>query len=319
MWKPIVAGGLSVKLSAVCFVLVLTSSVVAQDAPPKDVPAAPAPAAPTGLQYPLAVAARSDGVVFVADRNLPGIWKVENGQASIYFQGSKKFRTPLNAVRCLAFDHQGKLLAGDSATREVYRFDDSGQPQPLTKGWIGIPMAIAVAADGTIFTADLELHRIWKMPAEGSEMPTEYAVINSPRGLVLDPDGTLYVLSTSSKDGQIQKVTPDGKLQPVLNNHPFNLPHNIVRQSDGTFFVTDNYEHCVWKVAPGGAPEKFVSGPPLDRPVGLCLSGDRLLIADPHIRTIFSLGMDKSLSVLFSSPVPPAAGAPPAASAPGPK
>jgi sugar lactone lactonase YvrE len=270
------------------------------------VPAAAQEAAPaaTEFQYPLAVAARADGVVFVADRNLPGIWKVENGQKSIYFQASKKFRTPLNAVRCLAFDHQGKLLVGDSATREVYRFDDAGIPQPLTKGWIGIPMAIAVAADGTIYTADLELHRIWKMPAEGSEKPVEFAVINSPRGLALDPDGTLWVLSTSSKDGQIQKVNADGKVEAVIKDHPFNLPHNLVRLADGTMYVTDNYEHCVWKVTAGAVPEKFVAGTPLDRPVGLCVAGDRLLVADPHIRTIFAVGMDKAVSVLISSPVP---------------
>ena len=286
------------KLYCLLVALMFSPHLLAQDAP---TPTAAA-AATADFLYPLAVAARPDGAVFVADRNLPGIWKIENGKASVYFQGSKKFRTPLNAVRCLAFDHQGKLLAGDSATREVYRFDESDKPQPLTKGWIGIPMAIAVAADGTIFTADLELHRIWKMPAEGSEMPIEYAVINSPRGLALAEDGTLFILSTSSKDGQIQKVTPDGKLQPVISNHPFNLPHNIVRHSDGSFFVTDNYEHCVWRVPAEGAPEKFVAGPPLDRPVGLCVSGDRLLIADPHIRTIFSLAMDKSLTVLIAAP-----------------
>ncbi len=275
-------------------IFVLCSRAVGQDAKQ------------TEFQYPLAVVGNSSGVIFVADRNLPGIWKVENGQKSVYFQGSKKFRTPLNAVRCLAIDHQGKLLAGDSATREVYRFDDTAQPQPLTKGWIGIPMAIAVAPEGTIYTADLELHRIWKMPPEGSEMPTEFAVINSPRGLTLDPDGNLWVLSTSSKDGQIQKVTPDGHVEPWIKDHPFNLPHNIVRMDDGTFFVTDNYEHAVWKVSADGKPEKFVSGPPLDRPVGICRNGENLLIADPHIRTIFTLALDKTLTVLVSSPVDPA-------------
>lgn len=271
--------------------------------------------AATEFQYPLAVVARPDGVVFVADLNLPGIWKVENGQKSIYFQASKKFRTPLNRIRCLALDHQGKLLAGDSATREVFRFDDAGQPQPLTKGWIGIPMAIAVAPDGTIYTADLELHRIWKMPAEGSESPTEFAVINSPRGLTLDADGNLWVLSTSSKDGQIQKVSPDGKVESLIKDHPFNLPHNIVRMDDGTFFVTDNYEHCVWHVSADGKPEKFVVGSPLDRPVGLCRNGAGLLVADPHIKTIFSLGTDKSLTVLMNSPVPAPAATPAAAPA----
>ena len=258
---------------------------------------------PTEFDYPLAVTATADGVVYVADRKLPGIWKVEDGKKSVYFQGSKKFRTPLNAIRCLTIDHEGKLLAGDSSTRDVYRFDDNNQPQPLTSGWIGIPMAMAVAADGTIYTADLELHRIWKMPKEGAKEPTEFAVINSPRGLTLDPEGNLWVLSTSSKDGQIQKVTPEGKIEPFVKGHPFNLPHNIVRADDGSFFVTDNYEHCVWKVTADGEKEKWVVGEPLDRPVGLCRHGENLLIADPHIRTIFSLAPDKKLTVLVNSPV----------------
>jgi hypothetical protein len=37
--------------------------------------------------------------------------------------------------------------------------------------------------------------------------------------------------------------------------------------------------------------------------VGLCRSGANLLIADPHIRTIFTLAPDKTLTVLASSPV----------------
>ncbi|MCR9198301.1 MAG: NHL repeat-containing protein [Planctomycetaceae bacterium] len=254
------------------------------------------------FQYPLAVTATEDGIVYVADRTLPGIWKIEDGKKSVFFQASKKFRTPLNAVRCLAIDHEGRLLAGDSATRDVYRFDEAGQPQPLTDGWIGIPMALAVAADGTIYTADLELHRIWKMPAAGATQPEEFAVINSPRGLTLDGDGNLVVLSTSSKDGQIQKVAPDGTITPFVKGHPFNLPHNVVIDGEGSLFVTDNYAHCVWKVAADGTKTQWVTGEPLDRPVGLCRSGDNLLIADPHIRTIFSLAPDKTLTVFASSP-----------------
>lgn len=70
---------------------------------------------------------------------------------------------------------------------------------------------------------------------------------------------------------------------------------------DGSFFVTDNYEHCVWKVTTNGENEKWVSGEPMDRPVGLCRNGADLLFADPHIRTISSLAPDKKLTVLMKS------------------
>ena len=256
------------------------------------------------LQYPLAVTAREDGVVFVADRGLPGIWKIESGHRSVFFRGSKRFRTPLNAVRCLTIDHQGRLLAGDSSTRDVYRFDEQNRPQPLTDGAIGIPMSIAVAPDGTIYTADLELHRIWKMPAAGSKTPQESAVINSPRGLALDDSGTLWVLSTSSQHGQIQKVDPDGQIYPFVTSHPFRLPHKLVLLDDGSACVTDNYSHCVWRVTTDGHCEKWVDGPPLDRPVGLCRLADDLLITDPHIRTIFRLSPDRQLSVFAADKRP---------------
>jgi len=255
----------------------------------------------TDFHYPLSVAATKNGVVYIADRQLPGIWKLDSGTKSVFFQGSKTFQTPLNAVRCVAIDHNGQLLAGDSSTRDVYRFDATGKPTPLTNGRIGIPMSIAVADDGTIYTADLELHRIWKMPTEGSSQPEEFAVVNSPRGLTLDPDGNLWVLSTSSKDGQIQIVRPNGTIVPFVTHHPFRLPHNIVRTPDGQFFVSDNYDRCIWKVSPNGECETWLQGRPLDRPVGLCRLHKDLLITDPHIKTVFRLTLDKSLTVFAES------------------
>ena len=44
----------------------------------------PLPAAE--FEYPLTAAASSDGPVYVADRNLPGIWKIVDGKPEIFFQ-----------------------------------------------------------------------------------------------------------------------------------------------------------------------------------------------------------------------------------------
>ena len=153
------------------------------------------------MQYPLAVVGTEKGPIYVADRKLPGIWKITDGKAEVYFQASKKFRTPLNAVRCLAFDKDGKLLAGDSATREVYRFDDKAQPQPLTKGKIGIPMSIAVDGEGEFFVADLETQRIWKVSAKGGE-PEEFAILAGVRGLAFDSKGNLIARHQSLRSRQ---------------------------------------------------------------------------------------------------------------------
>ncbi|MDB5385414.1 MAG: vgb, partial [Planctomycetaceae bacterium] len=63
------------------------------------------------MQYPLDIAVDAQGTIYVADRNLPGIWQIKDGKRELYFEGSKKFRTPLNAVRCLIVDGKGQLLA----------------------------------------------------------------------------------------------------------------------------------------------------------------------------------------------------------------
>src|SRR5882762_4811095 len=93
------------------------------------------------MQYPISIAAGKEGAIFVADREMHGIWKIYAGKIEPFFQGSKKFRTPLNAVYCVGVDSKGRVVAGDSSTREVYRFNAANEPEPLTKGGVGIPWA----------------------------------------------------------------------------------------------------------------------------------------------------------------------------------
>lgn len=239
------------------------------------------------FQYPLSVVADKDGTLFIADRKLPGIWKVVGGKASIYFQASKQFRTRLNAVRCVAIDNDGRLLAGDSATREIYRFGADGNPVPLTKGGIGIPMCIAVHKDGSLYVSDLELQRIWKVPAAGGE-PKEVAQYAGCRGLVFDKAGQLWALSTSALKSQLVKVG-DGKVEPLAKKMAFQFPHNIVMGKDGQFIVSDGYAKTLWRVDLEGNATKWVSGEPFKNPVGLGWNGDTLLVADPRTQSILSV------------------------------
>ncbi len=238
----------------------------------------------------------TDGTLFIVDRTMPGVWQAKEGKLTEYFRASKKFRTPLNAARCAAFDKDGKLLVGDSSTRNVYRFEQPDKPVALATGvGIGIPMAIAVDAEGTLFVADLELHRIFKVPAAGGAAE-EFVVISAPRGLTFDKDGTLLVLSTT-KD-QVHRFDKAGKKTLIVKDRPFNLPHNIVVAPDGNYYVTDNYEKCVWKVTPEGTTSKLVSGEPLDGPVGLFISGDKLLITDPRAQAVFECDLEGKLTKL---------------------
>lgn len=269
-----------------------------------------------GMQYPLGTVRNKDGDLFIVDLRMHGVWKATDGRLTAYFEGSPKFRTPLNAARCIAFDKDGNILVGDTATREVYRFKEASKPEPLTgagpivgengekKGFnpgIGMPMAIAVAKDGTIFVADLELHRIFKVPHKGGKAEL-FAAAESPRGLAFDPDGNLIVVSTTND--QILKVDSEGNVTTLVPGRPFNLPHNIAITNDGTMFVTDGYGKCVWKIGADLKPAKLFEGGPLSNPVGLSLAGDKLIVTDPRAEgaRVFELDFDGNVTPIELQP-----------------
>ena len=272
-------------LLASTIVLTAIAATLAQDAKPA-----------RGLVYPLDVSVTADAkTLYLVDRKLPGLWKAgADGKLAVFFQASKKFRTPLNAVRCIAADGKGGLLVGDSGTREVYRFSADGKSTPLTKGGIGIAMGIAVNAKGTIFVSDLELQRIWTVPAAGGE-PKEFAVLPAPRGMTFDKKGQLWVVSGGPRN-QLVKIAADGKLTPVVKDRTFVYPNDVAVSADGTAFVSDGYADCIWKVSADGKTSKWVSGKPLDNPVGLDWQGTTLLVVDSRAGKLFSITPDAKLA-----------------------
>ncbi len=261
-----------------CFLLVMAGCFLA----------VPSHARGEEMVYPIGVVAGPDQSIYVADLNLPGIWRIRDGQASIYFKASKKFRTPLNAVRCLAIDSNGKLLAGDSSTREVYRFDTQENPVPMTAGGIGIPTAIAVDSKGTVLVCDLELHCVFEVPAAGGKA-TEYAKVQAPRGIAVDEQDRVWVV-THSKEPLV-RFAKDKSKEVLLKESVFQFAHQIVVDSKGDAYITDGYAKSVWKIPAQGKPEKFFSGEPLVNPVGLAKLSEKLLVADPHKKMIYSLPM----------------------------
>ena len=269
-----------------------------------------------GMQYPLGAVRNEAGELFIVDLKMHGVWKATDGKLAAYFEGSPKFRTPLNAARCIAFDQDGNVLVGDTSTREVYRFSEAGKPVGLTGAGpikdadgkdagfnpgIGMPMAIAVAKDGTIYVADIELHRIFKVPSAGGK-PEIVAAVEAPRGLAIDPDGNLIVLSTTKN--QILKVDAEGNVTTLVPDRPFNFPHNIVITADGTMYVTDGYGKCVWKIGADLKPTKLVEGGPFSNPVGLSLAGDKLIVTDPRAEgpKVFELDLDGKLTPIELAP-----------------
>ena len=249
------------------------------------------------LQYPLAIAAHGE-TIYLADLNLPGIWKSEEQKLSVYFQASKTFRTPLNRPRCVAVDAEGRLYVGDSSTREVYRFDDGGKPQPLTNSSIGIPMGIAVTADGNLLVSDLELHRIMKVKLAADKKPVveKYAEIPAPTGIALDGEERLWVVSRGPSP--LWRVARDGTAEKVIADRAFEFPNAVAIGKEGTAYIADGYAKAIWKVPAEGKPIKWVSDDPLVNPVGLTWQDDQLLIVDPRANGVFQVDTEGKITAV---------------------
>jgi streptogramin lyase len=255
--------------------------------------------------YPLSVAAAPTGELYVADHHLPGIWLVQEGRMSLFFLGQKTFRTPLNAIRCVAIDGRGRVLAGDSATGDIYRFDDRGQPQSLTGrdrplGSITLPYSIAVDARGDLLVTDQGEgdQRIARIPAEGGKVEL-VAEVFTPRGLDVDSEQNVWVISQR----RLLCLLPDGTQETVVDSGVFEFPHAVVVRQDGVAFVSDGYARTIWKIDPGQTPQAWVQGEPLKNPVGMTLWKDRLVVADPHARALFAIDWEGNLSPIDLYPV----------------
>lgn len=263
--------------------------------------ALPALAQPV-IEYPIALAVSGPETFYLADRNLPGIWQHAGGTGEVFFEGQTKYRTPLNGVRCLAIDRDGKLLAGDSATRQVYRFDDDGTPHPLATpagqqnvGAPGIPMGLAVNDQNEIFIADLEFHCIWKLPPEGGD-PSLFAEVPAPVDIAADSQQHLWVVSRDK--GAVRRFAPDGAEQVIVRNQPFNFPHGIAVDPEQRAYVVDGYARCVWRIIKGEPPQRWVTHERFVNPVDIQFHADQLYVVDPRALALFVIGLDGSVRIV---------------------
>lgn len=266
-------------------ILVFPGVTFAQTPQSTPAPQSSAGTRPASAVYPLDAIIDSAGALWIVDRNRPGVWKFQDGTLELAIQGDKKFRKPMNAVRCIALSPSGELTVGDPATREIYRRNASGEMVPTVGGIIGIPMDLAYASDGTLYIADVERRVVWKQ-SNASQKPEVFARVN-PRGLFVDTKDRLWVITQDEK--QILRFQASGEEEVIVGERTFEFPHQIVVDADDIAWVTDGYKKALWVVKPGAKPEIAFSGEPLQNPVGVVLVDNQVVIVDPHAQTVFKM------------------------------
>jgi RHS repeat-associated protein len=177
-----------------------------------------------------------------------------------------------NRVRRIGPDGSISTIAGTGSA------GFSGDGGPATSAQLYCPDGIALAADGTLYIADIcnvRIRRVspdgiittyagsgqWDSTGDGG--PASLAAIQ-PRSLALSEDGSLYF----TDDGHyIRKISPDGIVSSVAGTGGFggysgdggpakvaaiNLPSGIAVGADGAIYFGDHRNRRVRRIGPDG-------------------------------------------------------------------
>jgi DNA-binding beta-propeller fold protein YncE len=127
------------------------------------------------FQDPTGMAVDSNGQIYVADQEAQCIFLIsENMKVFVFAKGGGSYRSPLYRVRSVTLDKQGRLLAADPASSEVYRIGHDGKMTALTSGKLDMPVDIAINQQGDVLVADLGANAIRRIANDGSVTCAEH-------------------------------------------------------------------------------------------------------------------------------------------------
>jgi sugar lactone lactonase YvrE len=152
--------------------------------------------------------------------------------------------------------HAGRVYVTDTVQRAVLVFDVPGkrffQIGADKPGQLSKPMGIDVAADGTLYVADITDRRVMVYGADGAFLRAigSHELLQRPSDVALSPDGSrLYVVDTGGVDSMEHTVhvfdarsgEPAGRIGTRgAAEGEFNLPLQAAVAGDGTLYVVDS-------------------------------------------------------------------------------
>jgi sugar lactone lactonase YvrE len=292
------------------------------------------------ISEPAAVAVDEAGNVFIADfgnnrvrmLNRAGLLTTVAGAERGGFSGddSAASSAELRRPSDMTMDASGNLFIADQGNHRIRKVDPagiittvagsgsvgseggfSGDGGPATAALLKYPAGIAVDAQGNLFIADTQNHRIRKVdPAgiittvagvgtpgfSGDGQDATSAQLRYPQDVAVDGAGNLFIADAAN--ASIRKVTPSGVIGTIAgigsqardfaggDGGPaifaqLRYPTSVAVDAEGNVFFAEFYLGRIRKVTPGGIITTVVLDTELGNPWGVSVDGaGNLLIAD---------------------------------------
>ena len=259
------------------------------------------PATQAHLDGPHGVAFDAAGNLYIADAWSKRIRKVDaatgtistiagTGERGYGGDGGPATQAYLNHPRGVAVDGVGNLYIADDDNHRIRKVDaatgtistlagttevrDGG---PATQAHLIHPLGVAVDADGHVYIADTENHRIRRVDAStgtistfagtgesgdgGDGGPASQAQLSEPEAVAVDGAGNLYIADSANQrirrvdatTGTISTIAGSGHWDyggdggPATEAH-LRHPRGVAVDGDGNLYISDSGNHCIRKV-----------------------------------------------------------------------
>jgi sugar lactone lactonase YvrE len=152
----------------------------------------------------------------------------------------------------------------------LYRFLDGkpvlfagGRPAPGATPVLRQPEGVAIDPAGDVYVTDRDESAIVRLDARGNVVNPRHVTLLRPRILTIDEAGALWVGADGtaetpfgSGEGEISRVTPDGRKQSVLQGP---IPASFSMSPGGALFVVQRRTGQLFALAPDGRRLDFGS------------------------------------------------------------
>ncbi len=259
----------------------------------------------------------------------------------------------LNIPLAVTGDTSGNIFIADSFNVRVRRvaptgviqtvggngqFRFSGDNGPAVAATFAAPFGLTADADGNVYIADSENHRVRRIAPDGRITtiagngqagfsgdggPASQAALNYPLGLALDGQGNLYL--SDNLNNRVRRVSPAGLISTVAGGGPQVIPADgtpavqivlvpvsLAVNAAGDLFILDASLCAVVRVTAGGVASRYAG-----RYLQCGSSGDGGLARDATLQTLGALGsgiaLDQEGTLYLAEGNPPANAGPNAA------
>ena len=160
--------------------------------------------------------------------------------------------------------------------------------------------AMAMDTNGNLYGSNYEGKRVYKRAVDGTESIL-LSGLGNPNGILMDPSGFFYLCDPTANT--IYKVNLDGTKTAFVTS--LSKPSDLARiPGTDTLLVTTYINNSVWKVAPDGSSELYLTHPAFNGIFSICFGENQdLYLANFNDTKIFKVTPDKEISLLAQLPI----------------